>query len=247
MGACWAGAANNPTTVAREHRRIDAAYQAGAHKNPGDRLRGNRAVRRRPGPADAWLPVRSACLRRSGAVACSGRVPGYRALSPRVRGDALPFGHDAAVRTAGTIGSDLLELLDALELPSAALVGFDWGGRAACIVAALWPQRVRCLVSSNGYAIQDIAASAKPDSPAREHQLWYQYYFHTERGRAGLAANRGEFCKLLWRHGRPTGILTTRPTSTRPPPSTIRISWTSLFTPTAIGSATLLATPLTST
>ena len=58
---------------------------------------------------------------------------------------------------------------------------------------------MRCLVSSNGYAIQDIAASAKPDSPAREHQLWYQYYFHTERGRAGLAANRGEFCKLLWR------------------------------------------------
>jgi pimeloyl-ACP methyl ester carboxylesterase len=99
----------------------------------------------------------------------------------------------------GAIGYDLLELMDALRLPTAALVGFDWGGRGACVVAALWPERVRCLVVANGYAIQNIAASVAPRSPEQEHRAWYQYYFHTERGRAGLQANRRELGKLLWR------------------------------------------------
>jgi pimeloyl-ACP methyl ester carboxylesterase len=85
-----------------------------------------------------------------------------------------------------------------LGIQRAALVGYDWGGRAACIVAALWPERVRGLVSVGGYNIQNIAASAKPAPPDHEHRLWYQYYFHTERGRAGLTANRGALGKLLW-------------------------------------------------
>jgi len=97
------------------------------------------------------------------------------------------------------IGNDLLELLEALAIPSAALVGYDWGGRAACVVAALWPERARCLVTANGYNIQNIAESVKPRPPEQEHRAWYQYYFHTERGRAGLTANRKEFAKLLWR------------------------------------------------
>jgi pimeloyl-ACP methyl ester carboxylesterase len=80
-----------------------------------------------------------------------------------------------------------------------ALVGYDWGGRAACIVAALWPERVRCLVSAGGYNLQNIAASVVPQPPEHEHRLWYQYYFHTERGRAGLQANRYALCRLLWR------------------------------------------------
>ena len=74
-----------------------------------------------------------------------------------------------------------------------------WGGRAACIVAALWPQRVHSLVTGAGYNVQNIAASTKPLPPEQEYRFWYQYYFHTERGRAGLAANRREFCRLLWR------------------------------------------------
>ena len=98
----------------------------------------------------------------------------------------------------GAIGHDLLELMDALALPKSALVGFDWGGRAACVAAALWPERVLCLVSTGGYNIQNIAASVQPRPPQQEHRAWYQYYFHTERGRAGLTANRHEFCKLLW-------------------------------------------------
>jgi pimeloyl-ACP methyl ester carboxylesterase len=68
----------------------------------------------------------------------------------------------------------------------------------------LWPERVRGLVTQNGYNLQNIAASAKPAHPEQEHRLWYQYYFHTERGRAGLSANRFEFCRLLWRLWSPT-------------------------------------------
>jgi pimeloyl-ACP methyl ester carboxylesterase len=98
----------------------------------------------------------------------------------------------------GAVGRDLLDLMDALGLQTAALVGFDWGGRAACVVAALWPERVRCLVLANGYSIQDIAASVEPRLPEQEHRAWYQFYFHTERGRAGLAAHRRELGKLLW-------------------------------------------------
>jgi pimeloyl-ACP methyl ester carboxylesterase len=126
---------------------------------------------------------------------------GCRTIVPYLRGyGATRFLSPATPRSGqqGALGQDLLDLMDALDLPRAALVGFDWGGRAACIVASLWPERVRCLVSANGYNIQDIAGSANPAPPAQEHRLWYQYYFHTERGRAGLAANRRELCKLLW-------------------------------------------------
>jgi pimeloyl-ACP methyl ester carboxylesterase len=89
--------------------------------------------------------------------------------------------------------------MDALDVGRAALAGYDWGGRAACIVSALWPERARCLVSCTGYNIQNIAASANPAPAAQEHRLWYQYYFHTARGRAGLTKNRRDICKLLWR------------------------------------------------
>jgi pimeloyl-ACP methyl ester carboxylesterase len=126
---------------------------------------------------------------------------GYRSIVPYLRGyGATRFLSPSAPRSGqqAALGQDLLDLMDALNVPRAALVGFDWGGRAACIVAALWPERVRCLVSANGYNIQDIAGSVRPGPPEQEHRLWYQYYFHTERGRAGLTANRRELCKLLW-------------------------------------------------
>jgi pimeloyl-ACP methyl ester carboxylesterase len=126
---------------------------------------------------------------------------GYRAIVPYLRGyGPTRFLSDATPRSGqqAALGKDVLDLMDALDLPKAALVGFDWGGRGACIAAALWPQRVHCLVSANGYNIQDIAGSVRPGPPEQEHRLWYQYYFHTERGRAGLTANRRELCKLLW-------------------------------------------------
>jgi pimeloyl-ACP methyl ester carboxylesterase len=127
---------------------------------------------------------------------------GCRVIVPYLRGygatrflasDTLRSGQQAA------LGNDLKEFIDALAIGRAVLAGYDWGGRAACIVAALWPERVLGLVSANGYNIQDIPGSAKPAAAEQEHRLWYQYYFHTERGRAGLQANRREFCRLLWR------------------------------------------------
>jgi pimeloyl-ACP methyl ester carboxylesterase len=102
------------------------------------------------------------------------------------------------------LGHDLLVFMDALGIQGAVVAGYDWGGRAACIVAALWPERVRGLVSGGGYNIQHIATSMRPQSPEREMGLWYQYYFHGERGRAGLEQNRHDLCKLLWRQWSPT-------------------------------------------
>ena len=126
---------------------------------------------------------------------------GYRAIVPYLRGYGQTRFLEADTPRSGqqaALGRDLIELMDALGLPSAVLAGFDWGGRAACVAAALWPERVVGLVSANGYNIQDIAGSFVPVSPQQEHRLWYQYYFHTERGRAGLQTNRRELCKLLW-------------------------------------------------
>jgi pimeloyl-ACP methyl ester carboxylesterase len=97
------------------------------------------------------------------------------------------------------LGQDLLELMDALEIAQAVVAGFDWGGRAACVVAALWPERVHGLVTYAGYQIQDIARSAQPADPEQERRFWYQYYFQTERGRNGLAASRADLGRLLWK------------------------------------------------
>jgi pimeloyl-ACP methyl ester carboxylesterase len=102
------------------------------------------------------------------------------------------------------LAHDLLALMDALSISRAVVAGYDWGGRAACIVAALWPNRVVGLVSGGGYNIQNIAASTQPQMPDQELLYWYQYYFHTERGRAGLTKYRKEFCKLLWNNWSPT-------------------------------------------
>jgi pimeloyl-ACP methyl ester carboxylesterase len=92
-----------------------------------------------------------------------------------------------------------MQFMEKLGIRRAALVGYDWGGRAACIVAALKPERVRCLVSCNGYNIFNTAAFQNPAPAAAEHRYWYQYYFHTERGRAGLTENRRGIAKLLWK------------------------------------------------
>jgi pimeloyl-ACP methyl ester carboxylesterase len=101
------------------------------------------------------------------------------------------------------LGVDVVELLDALEIPRAILAGYDWGGRAACVVAALWPTRCAGLVSVNGYLIQDIAAATTPLPPALEAGFWYFFYFLTDRGAAGLAANRRAVAEVIWRRNSP--------------------------------------------
>jgi pimeloyl-ACP methyl ester carboxylesterase len=126
---------------------------------------------------------------------------GYRVLVPWLRGygptrflqaDTPRSGQQAA------LGCDLRDFMQALGIERAVLAGYDWGGRAACIVAALWPERVHGLVSITGYNIQSIATANRPASAAQEHRNWYQWYFHTKRGRAGLQQNRGDICRLLW-------------------------------------------------
>ncbi|HEY4343338.1 MAG TPA: alpha/beta hydrolase [Parvibaculum sp.] len=127
---------------------------------------------------------------------------GYRTVVPYLRGYGPTRFLSAGTMRSGqqaALARDLIDLLDALAIPRAALMGFDWGGRAACIAAALWPERVRCLVSAGGYNIQNIAQLAGTLPAEVEYRLWYQTYFNTERGRVGLEVNRAEFCKQLWR------------------------------------------------
>jgi pimeloyl-ACP methyl ester carboxylesterase len=126
---------------------------------------------------------------------------GCRVIVPYLRGFGATRFFSADTPRSGqqaALGNDLRELLDALGIARATLAGYDWGGRAACVVAALWPERVRGLVTGNGYNIQNIAASVNPVAPAQEHRFWYQYYFHTERGRAGLEQNRRALCRYIW-------------------------------------------------
>jgi pimeloyl-ACP methyl ester carboxylesterase len=127
---------------------------------------------------------------------------GFRVLVPYLRGFGPTRFLDPATPRSGqqaAIGADLRDFMDALSIPTAILAGYDWGGRAACVVSALWPERVKGLVSITGYNIQNIAAAGRPAAPAHEHELWYQWYFQTERGRAGLTANRTELAGFLWR------------------------------------------------
>jgi pimeloyl-ACP methyl ester carboxylesterase len=127
---------------------------------------------------------------------------GARVIVPYLRGfGPTRFLEQTPPRSGqqAALGNDLRELMDALSVDRAVLAGYDWGGRAACIVAALWPERVRGLVTVNAYNIQNIPGAGKPTAPAQEHRLWYQWYFQMERGRAGVEANQCELCRLLWR------------------------------------------------
>src|SRR3984957_11484488 len=131
---------------------------------------------------------------------------GCRVIVPYLRGYGPTRFLDQTTPRSGeqaAIGADLIALMDALGVSRAVVAGYDWGGRAASVAAALWPNRCTGLVSVNGYLIQDIAKAMVPAKPEREVPLWYQYYFQLERGRAGLAANRREIARILWRQWSP--------------------------------------------
>ena len=152
---------------------------------------------------------------------------GYRVVVPYLRGYGPTRFLDAATPRSGeqaALGRDLYDLIEALGLPSPILAGYDWGGRACCVVSALWPERVGGLVSITGYNIQSIATANRPQSVAAEYRYWYQWYFHTARGVAALSANRGRCAGCSGNCGRPTTASPT-PSTPRPPPrSTTRIS-----------------------
>ncbi len=132
---------------------------------------------------------------------------GCRVLVPYLRGFGPTRFLNANTPRSGeqaALGADLLALMDALKIDRAVLAGYDWGGRAACVIATLWPERCAGLVSLNSYNIHEVARAMEPDAPANERSLWYQYYFHTERGRAGLANHRRSLIRLLWQDWSPS-------------------------------------------
>jgi pimeloyl-ACP methyl ester carboxylesterase len=131
---------------------------------------------------------------------------GYRVVVPYLRGyGTTRFLSDETFRNGqqSALAVDAIALMDALEIEKAILAGFDWGARTADVVAALWPERCTALVSVSGYLIGSQEAGKLPLSPEAERQWWYQYYFATERGRAGYDKYRREFAKLIWRTASP--------------------------------------------
>lgn len=131
---------------------------------------------------------------------------GFRTIVPHVRGyGTTRFLSKNAVRNGqpAAVATDVVALMDALKLDKATLAGFDWGARSADIVAALWPERANGLVSVSGYLIGGQKAGMTPLPPAAELQWWYQFYFSTERGKAGYEKYRNDFAKLIWQIASP--------------------------------------------
>ncbi|OIS94255.1 alpha/beta fold hydrolase [Brucella cytisi] len=132
---------------------------------------------------------------------------GYRVLIPYLRGYGTTRFLSAETPRNGqqaALAADMIAFLDALGVEQAVLGGYDWGARTVNIMAALWPERCKAMVSVSGYLIGSQAANSKPLPPAAELSWWYQFYFTTERGRLGYAANTHEFAKLIWRTASPT-------------------------------------------
>jgi pimeloyl-ACP methyl ester carboxylesterase len=136
---------------------------------------------------------------------------GCRAFAVYLRGYApTRFLDRSQPRTAeqAAIGQDVIDFADAMKLPTFAVAGFDWGGRAAAVAAALHPDRVAAAVLIGGYSIQNTVTPGRPSAPEAARRLWYQWYFNTEAGRAGLEQNRRALCELLWREWSPTWTFT---------------------------------------
>jgi pimeloyl-ACP methyl ester carboxylesterase len=131
---------------------------------------------------------------------------GCRVVVPHLRGHGTTRFLESSTPRSGqqaSIGADVIALMDALKIQRAVVAGYDWGGRAACVAAALWPERCTGLVSVNSYLIQDIAKAEMPIAVKTEAAFWYQYYFLTQRGRAGLTANRRDIARLMWTRNSP--------------------------------------------
>jgi pimeloyl-ACP methyl ester carboxylesterase len=131
---------------------------------------------------------------------------GWHVLAPWIRGyGPTTFRSPGTMRSGeqAALGSDLLAFLDALDVERATLAGYDWGGRAACVVSALWPERVAGLITGNGYNIFATDLMLKPAPPDQEWHYWYAFYFHSPRGEAGLSQYRRPFTRLLWEQWSP--------------------------------------------
>jgi pimeloyl-ACP methyl ester carboxylesterase len=143
-----------------------------------------------PDDAKAWTGV---------ARGLSGA--GFFTVAPYLRGFGQTRFRRAETPRSGqqaALAADLRDLIAALNLHQPILVGYDWGARAACTATALWPAQVGGLVSIGGYNVEDLASDQKPASATDEYKAWYQWYFHTKRGKLGMEQNRREICRLLW-------------------------------------------------
>lgn len=139
-------------------------------------------------------------------VAPSLASAGYRVLVPHLRGHGTTRFLSSETSRNGqqsVVALDIIALMDVLGIQKAILGGYDWGARTANIIAALWPERCKAMVSANGYLINNLERNKVPLPPKAEHGWWYQYYFATERGRAGYDANRREFNNLIWKANSP--------------------------------------------
>ena len=157
------------------------------------------------GPADGWPCIMMHGfpydVHAYGDAALILAESGARVIVPYMRGyGGTSFLSDKTPRSGeqAAFGADLLALMDALDINRAVIGGYDWGGRGCCVVSALWPDRVVALVSGNSYNIQNIARSMEPAPAAAEAAYWYQYYFHSERGRRGLTENRRDLIRHCW-------------------------------------------------
>ena len=131
---------------------------------------------------------------------------GYRVIVPYLRGyGTTRFLSNQTLRNGqqAAVALDIIALMDALQIRQAVIGGFDWGSRTANVLAALWPERCKAVVAVSGYIINNVEANRMPLSPEAEQGWWYQYYFATERGRLGYAANRHAFNKLMWKSASP--------------------------------------------
>jgi pimeloyl-ACP methyl ester carboxylesterase len=183
-------------TVAAAIQQVDAGVlNVGyAEEGPGD------------GPAILLLHGWPYDIHAYDDVASLLAAQGYRSITPYLRGyGTTRFLSDDALRNGqqSALAVDAIALMDALDINCAIVAGFDWGARTADIVAALWPERCTALVSVSGYLIGSQKAGQVPLAPEAEQQWWYQYYFATERGRAGYEKYRREFAKLIWRTASP--------------------------------------------
>jgi pimeloyl-ACP methyl ester carboxylesterase len=127
---------------------------------------------------------------------------GYRVIVPYLRGyGPTTFLSAQTMRNAqqSVVALDIIALMDALGIQKAVLGGFDWGARTVAIIAALWPERCKAIVSVSGYLITSLKANLQPLPPAAEYGWWYQYYFATERGAIGYRQNRRDFNELIWK------------------------------------------------
>jgi pimeloyl-ACP methyl ester carboxylesterase len=139
-------------------------------------------------------------------VAPALATAGYRVVVPHLRGYGSTrfLSHDTPRNgQQSVLAVDAIALMESLDIESAIIGGFDWGARSANVVAALWPQRCKALVSVSGYLIGNQAAGRTPLAPSAEQSWWYQYYFATERGRAGYDTYLREFARLIWHNASP--------------------------------------------